>query len=202
MRPKSTWRVFGFLAGFASIILALSCVGGGGHHNSEGGMEVFNDGNVPMTQLFVTRSVDSSWGVDQLAPSTLSPGDSLTLTQLNTDYYDVRAHFSDGSSDEVFDVLVLDGFNVPLSMRNSGNGTLDVFNNSAFTLNGVYVTPSSSSTWGPNQADLPIAPGQTLSLTGISPATYDLRVVFAGGATLDFKAVEVSSGAVTTVQVN
>jgi hypothetical protein len=201
MQFLTKWRALGLLASLFTLALGLACIRGG-HHTSEGGMQVFNDGNVAMTQLFVTRTTSPTWGVDQLAPDTLNPGESLTLTRLNTDLYDVRAHFSDGSSDEVYDVLIVDGFDTPLSMRNSGNGAVAVFNNTGLALTGVYLTPASATTWGPNQTDQPVAPAQTLTLTGIAPATYDLRVVFTGGATADYKALAVTSGTTTHVQVN
>jgi hypothetical protein len=198
--PK--WLKAGGLAGAFLVVLALACGGGGNDRTPPGSLEVVNNGNQAMTQLFVTSSGDVTWGVDQLAPSTLPAGGSLTLTQMAPDSYDVQAFFADGSSDEVLNVSVQDGFNTTLTLMNTGTGAVAVFNNSNLTIDGVYLTPSTSTTWGPNQADGPLGPGLTLSLTGVSPATYDLRVIFSDGTHVDNRGFAVTSGTVTTVQVN
>ena len=200
----SRWRTMGRLVSVLLLALSFSCFGGGGGSNPppEGSLQVFNGGNSTMLRLFVTPSTSSTWGVDQLAPSALLPGDSITLTRLLPDSYDVLADFSDGSSDQVFDVLIQDGINTTLSMVNTGNGAVDVFNNSGLTINGVYLTPANASTFGPNQTDQPLFSGQTLRLTGISPGIYDLRVIFFNGQFQDTTGRSVNSGTVTTIQVN
>lgn len=202
MSHLGRWRTLGHLAGVLLLGLFLSCVGGGSRHDSQGSLEVVNNGTVAMTQLFVTPSASSTWGVDQLAPGVLLPGESLTLTRLFPGFYDVQAHFSDHTLDEVFDVQVGDGLITVLDMANSGTGTVSVFNNSTLAVTEVYLTLATSSTWGPNQAaGTPIAPGASLDLTGVAPGTYDLKVVFAGGTVATPPSFAVSANAVTTVPV-
>ena len=197
--PK--WQNLGYLASTLLVLLTLAC-GGGSDRAPSGSLEVLNNGNLTMNQLFVTPSSRSTWGVDQLAPNTLLAGDSLTLTRMAPDSYDVQAFFADGSSDEVLDVWIQDGLNTTLGMMNTGNGAVAVFNNSGLTINGVYLTPGSASTWGPNQAQQPLGAGQTLTLTGVTPAAYDLRVILSDGTHVDNKGFDVTSGTVTTIQVN
>ncbi len=199
----SKWRSLGQLVSALLVVLLISCAGGGGNPPPpEGNLRVFNDGNLTLRHLYVTPSTSSSWGVDQLAPSFLLPTESITLTRLYPGTYDVQARFSDGSWDQVYDVRIQDRVTTILSMMNTGNGAVAVFNNSGFTINGIYLTPHSATTWGPNQADLPLISGQTLTLTGVAPGTYDLRVVFLSGAPVDTLNFNVASGAVTTIQVN
>jgi len=197
------WRNLGKVACVLLVALFVSC--GGGRWDPpppEGNLRVYNDGNLTLRHLYVTPSTSSSWGVDQLAPSFLLPTESITLTRLYPNSYDVQARFSDGSWDQVYDVRIQDGVTTILSMMNTGNGAVAVFNNSGFTLNGIYLTPSSATTWGPNQADLPLITGQTLTLTGVAPGTYDLRVAFSGGGTFDTRGISVTAGATSTIQVN
>jgi len=198
------WRTLGHLASVLLMALLLSCGGGGSSHPPppEGSLRVENGGNLSMWNLHVTPSASSTWGVDQLAPGTLIPGDSLTLTRLYPDTYDVEARFSDGSFDRVYDVRIQDGLTTVLTMADTGNGAVAVFNNSGLTINGIYLTLASSSTWGPNQTDLPLYDLQTLTLTGVSPGTYDMKVVFSSGAAAYPPLFNVTSGAVTTIQVN
>jgi hypothetical protein len=201
----SKWRILAPLASAFLMVLLLSCGGGGSHPPPpppEGNLRIYNGGNLTMWNLHVTPSASSSWGVDQLAPSTLIPGDSLTLTRIYPDLYDVEARFSDGSFDRVYDVRIQDGLTTVLTMMDAGNGAVAVFNNSGLTINGIYLTLASSITWGPNQADQPLYDLQTLTLTGVSPGTYDLKVVFSNGAAVYPPLFSVSSGAVTTIQVN
>lgn len=197
MKSHSNWWL---LAGALLAALALAC--GGRHHSPEGSLRVFNDGAVSMSQLYVTPSTSSTWGTDQLAPYPLPPGDSITLTRLYPGYYDVRARFNDGSTDTVYDVRIHDSETTTLGMQNSGNGAVAVFNNTGLTITGVYLTPANSSTWGPNQTDLPLSAGQSLTLTGVAPDVYDLRVVFTTAATTDYKGFTVTAGTTYTIQVN
>jgi hypothetical protein len=195
------WRSLGRLVGALLMALLVSC-GGGSGHTPEGSLRVFNDGSLTLRHLYVTPSTSSTWGVDQLAPSFLLPTESITLTRIHPGAYDVQARFSDGSWDQVYDVQIQDGATTILSMMNTGNGSVAVFNNSGFTINGIYLTPHSATTWGPNQADLPLITGQSLTLTGVAPGTYDLRVVFSSGVSADTLNFSVASGATTTITVN
>jgi hypothetical protein len=199
------WRHAWHLASTLLVALLLSCGGGGSSAPPpppEGNLRVYNGGNLAMWNLHVTPSASSSWGVDQLTPGTLIPGDSITLTRLHPDTYDVEARFSDGSFDRVYDVRIQDGVTTVLTMMDTGNGVVDVLNNSGLTIYAIYLTLASSSTWGPNQANLPLYDLQTLTLTGVSPDTYDMKVVFANGAAAYPPRFNVVSGTVTTIQVN
>ncbi|HJV49558.1 MAG TPA: hypothetical protein VJ549_09820 [Geothrix sp.] len=198
------WRNLGHLVSVLLVALMLSCGGGGSTPPPppEGNLRVYNGGNLAMWNLHVTRSVSSTWGVDQLAPGTLFPGESLTLTGLYPDSYDVEAQFSDGSLDRVYDVQIQDGVTTVITMMDTGNGSVAVFNNSGLTITEIYLTLSTASTWGPNQADQPLYDLQTLTLTGVSPGTYDLKVVFSNGNLAYPPTFSVTSGVVTTLQVN
>jgi hypothetical protein len=197
----SRWLKLGSLAGALLMVLALAC-GGYNDYVPSGALTVTNNGTSTMTSLFVTPSSRSTWGVDQLAPAALAPGRSLTLTGMDPGLYDIQAIYADTSIDRVFDVQVVDQGNTLVSSMNSGTGTVVVSNASPLAITAVYLTPSSMNTWGPDQSGgAGIAPGSALSLTGISPDTYDLRVYFSDGSHQDANpSLTVQAGSSTTVQ--
>lgn len=59
----------------------------------------------------------------------------------------------------------------------SSTATLKVVNSSSKSFNTVYVSLSSSSSWGTDQCSTTVGPGGTWTLTGISPGTYDIMIV-------------------------
>jgi hypothetical protein len=60
--------------------------------------------------------------------------------------------------------------------------TLTVINNYAYPISELYISPSSSSTWGNNWLSAPIPSGGSRSISNIAPGTYDLRAVATNGA--------------------
>ncbi len=206
------WRTLGHLACLFTVALALSCGGsgsGGGYGYQGvspapvgGDLQVYNAGLSPLVSLYVTSSSSSTWGVDQLAPNSIYPGGTYDVTYLPSDLYDVQAVFADGTVDTVFDVPLQDGISTPLTMMDTGLGAVAVSNNSAFTIDTIYLTPSTSNTWGPNQLDVPLDSGQAQTLTGLAPDSYDVRVVFINGNYVDYPGNFVIAGMVTTIQVN
>lgn len=54
---------------------------------------------------------------------------------------------------------------------------LTVHNETSFSIDELYLTPASESTWGPNQLDDPIPSGSSFTITWISADTYDVRAV-------------------------
>lgn len=202
MAITRTWSRLGAWAALLLAVLFLSCGGAGGAHAPAGGLQVFNDGGLPMTELYVTSTRNAYWGPDQLAGASLLPGDAITLAPLVPDAYDIQAVFSDGSVDTLYDVQVLDGATAVVSMMNTGDGAVSVLNNSNLDLTAIYLTLSSASTWGPNQAGGPVGPGGTLTLTGITPGIYDMRVYFSDGTYVDVRGFTVSANTTLTLPVS
>ena len=201
MATLPEWRAPGRLAGILLLALTLAC-GGASTLPPEGDLQVSNAGTLALEHLFVAPSGSSSWGVDQLAPEVLEPGEALTLTGLDPGSYDVQARFSDASWDEAYGVPIQDGETTAIDMMESGNGEVDVVNNSASAIDGIFLMPDGAGDWGPDQADQPLPAGQTLALTGVAPGSYDLRVVFPDGSPVDTDNIAVTAGAVTPVPVN
>jgi hypothetical protein len=59
-------------------------------------------------------------------------------------------------------------------------GSLALTNNATATINEVYVTPVSSTVWGPIQNSAAISPGSTWTLSGLPAGSYDGKAVSIG----------------------
>ena len=57
-------------------------------------------------------------------------------------------------------------------------GSLGITNNSSKTFEVVYLSLTTATTWGSDQCSYIIDPGETWTLTDITPDDYDLMVVF------------------------
>jgi hypothetical protein len=57
--------------------------------------------------------------------------------------------------------------------------TYSVRNNSQYDIHYIYISPTSQSTWGPDQLDSDqiLRAGQSLTLTGVTCDNYDLKLV-------------------------
>ncbi len=64
------------------------------------------------------------------------------------------------------------------------------------TFTGVYLTPTGSTQWGPNQAlnddDKELDFGERLTLTGLSPGVYDVKLVDQKGRTCILHRIDLS----------
>lgn len=56
--------------------------------------------------------------------------------------------------------------------------TLRVDNNTSKAIDGIYCTPTSDDSWGPNLINSTIAAGTTRDIGGFSPDQYDILAVF------------------------
>ena len=70
----------------------------------------------------------------------------------------------------------------------SPQGSLQVFNDGSLTMVQLFVTPSSSSTWGVDQlAPNALLTGSSITLTRLYPDNYDVQAFFSdGSSTLSF----------------
>lgn len=59
-------------------------------------VKIINASNWDIHHIFLSSADDSEWGPDQLDDSILSKGDSLTLTDIPCDDYDVKVVDEDG----------------------------------------------------------------------------------------------------------
>src|SRR5262245_13948635 len=59
-------------------------------------VKIINQSKWEIHHVFLSSSGDDSWGPDQLEDQILAKGDSLTLTHISCDLYDVKVVDEDG----------------------------------------------------------------------------------------------------------
>lgn len=59
-------------------------------------IKVINQSNWEIHHLFLSSSADDQWGPDQLEDEVLAKGDSITLTGIDCDDYDIKVVDEDG----------------------------------------------------------------------------------------------------------
>ena len=59
-------------------------------------VKVINQSKWEIHHLFLSSSTDDEWGEDQLGEEVLAKGDSITLTDIDCDTYDIKVVDEDG----------------------------------------------------------------------------------------------------------
>lgn len=83
-----------------------------------------------------------------------------------------------------------------LSTANAGGNSVELVNQSQFVIAGLFMSPVSQSTWGPDQlGQHVIMPGTSFTLTGIECGAYDVRLVGPNGESCTMPGVPMCMGA-------
>ena len=81
----------------------------------------------------------------------------------------------------------------------SNKGSLKVINNTGQTINHLYVSPSSSSSWGLDQLSSNISNGGSHTVTNITAGSYDIKVTLADNSTKTTYGVNIVGGVTKTI---
>lgn len=61
-----------------------------------------------------------------------------------------------------------------------GPGALVFYNDTSLPITSLYLTPSNASSWGPDQLDYDLLPGESYALTDITAGFYDVKATIIG----------------------
>ena len=61
-----------------------------------------------------------------------------------------------------------------------GPGNFTLYNDTSLTINELFLTPATESTWGPDQLISDLWPGDSYTITGITPDIYDVKATIIG----------------------
>ncbi len=187
-------------------LFAAGCGSDGGSSRSNPGSVAVTNGSIySITELYITLSSDPSWGSNRITTSITS-GSTRTISGLSPGTYDLWAVFSNGEDYEQYGFTVTSGGTTPITATSASGintGSVAVTNGSStYAITELYISPSSSSTWGSNQISSSIAVGSTRTITGIPVGTYDLQAVFSNAQTYTLTGFSVTANqtfAVTAV---
>lgn len=152
--------------------------GGGTAAATTGSLAITNNSLKTFSVAYLALTTATTWGSDQCT-HTITPGMTWTLTSITPGDYDLRVVFTDGRTYRKSNITIVAGqtYSLTLTVTNIV-GTLTIINNTSKTFSTVYLSLTTSSSWGSDQCTHIIDPGETWTLYNIPPDDYDLQVVF------------------------
>jgi len=181
--------------------------GGGGGGTQYGTIRLSNVSGVTIDEFYISLASSSAWGSDQLGSSTLSSGFYFDVANVPVGTYDARAIVLGALSIYHGDLY---GFSVTANstyniVAGSGSftGSIKIVNNTVgANIVALYVSPSSSPTWGSSQISSTIGPSGFQHLYYMPTGSYDVKVVWnVGPDTLSYGNT-ISSLSLLTLYVN
>ena len=189
-------------------IAIASCGGGSANPSpaSNGTVRLNNTSGVTIDEFYLSPASSSSWGADQLGASTLPTGFYYDVPNVPVGSYDARAivlgAFSIYRSDLYGFSVTANATYTLVAAAGSFTGSLKVVNNTVgANIIALYVTPSTSSTWGSNQISSSIGPAGSMHLYYLYPENYDVQVVWDVGPDSIYVDQTVSSLSLLTLSV-
>lgn len=147
-----------------------------------GNLNLYNDTSYPISELYVTPSLEAKWGPNHL-DSPLPSGASYTLSE-HIGTYDAKATII-GELSTYYGHLnsIVIGADTSYNWHvydSDFSGSLKIVNHSTAGsyISEIYVSPTGSGSWGPNLITSVIPPNDSKHLYDISPGDYDIRIVW------------------------
>ena len=173
---------------------------------------VVNGSSWNIEYLYLSPTSTNSWGPDMLGSTIIPTGGAHTLSGVGCDNYDVRLIDSDGDECVVSGVSLCGeattwniNSNDLLSCQSQtathgavagASNSVQMLNQSGFTIHELYVSPSGSTQWGPDQlGNTIIQPGGQFTLTDIACGTYDVMMTDPYGGSCTVPSVSLCAGA-------
>lgn len=179
-------NVFTRLSVISVLFSLLTACGGDHDHYSSGTVVLENNNSSLSIREFNFSSADqSTWGANQLY-SPLLAGLSFDISSVPVDIYDVRAlvrgQFSNYST-YIYDIPVYDRDIVTVISTDSGyTGSVKIVNGTTdANIMALYISSSTSATWGENQVSYEVVPSGSLHLYDLDSGLYDVKVVWDTG---------------------
>ncbi|MCA1828862.1 MAG: hypothetical protein ABR567_01770 [Myxococcales bacterium] len=166
-------------------------------------LKVVNSSSNTVAQLYVSPASSGNWGANQLTGS-IAPGAAFTLINIPAGSYDLKAIASNGITywQTQSAVSLTAGGLFTWTLVDAPQGSLKIVNNHCFGITELYVSPSSSGSWGQNQLSSAIAAGGSLTLTAIPAGSYDVKAVASDTVNWTQYGISVTAGGLYTLTLN
>ena len=198
----------GFLILCTLILLSslVSCADGENPFFGTGDLALHNNTSLTINAFYFTPVSEPSWGPNRLEAPVPS-GTSYTLTGILSGTYDAKATINGALSTYfayAYDIPIYAWETTDLAAFNSDfSGSLRIVNDTtAAFINAIYLSPTGSGSWGPNQITSSIAPGDSIHFYDLPADSYDVRIIWSVGPESVYGANIVSSLTLLTLYVN
>ncbi len=185
------------------LLSSLLLVGCGGSDSPPppppGTILIVNNACCLISETYAAPSSSATWGAslggilptDWIAVDGLTPGLWNVMAVIDDPYSSYFAHAA-------LDVVA--GGTVEFDVVNSDfSGSLEVTNNSTYSLTALYIAPTGSGTWGLNQLSTSVGYTSTRQITDIPRGTYDVRCDYGDGYPTDLGPYAINSFSVTSI---
>ncbi|HEU4384317.1 MAG TPA: hypothetical protein VFR85_12570 [Anaeromyxobacteraceae bacterium] len=163
-----------------------------------GSLEVVNSTSYTISDLYVSPAGAGRWGLNQLV-SPIAPSGTFTSTPIPAGLYDFLAVASDGYSHWLAtSISITAGGLFTWTLLPPDTGSLAVVNNYCLAVTELYLAPSGSPAWSPNQVVPPLGPMGTFTLTGIPVGTYDAYALGIDGTYWAINGIPITIGGTFT----
>jgi len=142
-----------------------------------GALSVTNGTASSIAELYLSPAAATTWGPNRLT-TQIAPGGTFTLADVPAGTYDVMAIASDGIAYWLTSAVSIVGGGLHTwTLLPPDTGSLAVVNNHCIAVDQLFLKPSSSPNWSPNQLVSPVAPGATFTITSMPAGNYDVSAV-------------------------
>ncbi len=136
-------------------------------------IEITNESGTDVWYVFISPAKADGWGDDWLGDVVIRDGETHTIAGIPEGFYDVMAADEEHEQIEVYWNVELEG---QITWSLSGLSSLEVTNSTDATLAYLYISPSDADSWGDDWlGDDTIPAGETYTVSGIPPDTYDVK---------------------------
>jgi hypothetical protein len=187
-----------------SSLLLVGCGGGGSDPPPPptGAIRIVNGTSYPIDETYVAPSSSSTWGEIRNA-TDIPPSYSITIDYLTPGLWDANlVTYGDLSTyyAHAWDLNVLSQQTVEAYADDGDfSGSLEVTNGSAYSITALYVAPTGTLAWGPNQLSASVPSTSTFHLYDIPRDSYDVRCDYSVGSPAVGGPYSIASFSVTSI---
>jgi hypothetical protein len=191
-----------------ALVGLLAQIGAAWAQSADPSFRIINNTPDVVNEVYASASHERSWGHDRLGTEIIRPGASH-IVRLPADgncSYDIRIVYQGGTAEERRNLDTCNLVDVVLGAagppqraaprgrqgaQQQGNPSFNLLNQSHRVIEEFYASPASEQNWGPDRlGNEVVQPGTSFAVRlPVGDCSYDLRVVWQGGQSQEFRNV-------------